>query len=199
MESLLGQALRLDDEPTLVRAVKAVKRTVARNRHFQKAYIALVISLIAVIVLLSFRGSQKGVSLSLIVFGTGRVFFSNWRVIPIFTGLFTIDFGVFLGIPVSGLEIPYHPLLLRIYHPTNQFASCALGLIFLFSVLCRDIFILVTLKLERWKKQNQEKEERERKLRGIFYTPVKKDGRNDPTQFGWNEGNARARNKFTLS
>jgi hypothetical protein len=49
LESLLGQALRLDDEPTLVRAVKSMKRSMERDERVKKIYLSLGMYVVGII------------------------------------------------------------------------------------------------------------------------------------------------------
>lgn len=119
LESLLGQALTLDDEPTLVRAVKAVKRNMARDKHLHRAYGQLAISTTATLLLglaAKFSRFQGGLSVAYIAWGVGRVVL-DYRIPTFLTSILAILFGVLIGLPVSGLVIPYHPFLLRIYDP----------------------------------------------------------------------------------
>ena len=123
LESLLGQALTLDDEPTLVRAVKAVKRTMAQDKHLREAYITAVVSIIPNVLLLALwwlNRSQEGVNFAFIVLGIGRLVTSRWRLSQIFVGITQVVIGGLLGLPISGLLIPYHPILLRLYSPDTQ-------------------------------------------------------------------------------
>ena len=178
LESLLGQALTLEDEPTLVRAVKAVKRTMAQDKYFRDAYINSIVSFLANIVLFASWGmnrTRRGISFSFIVLGIGRIITSKWRL-RIITGLTSVGIGGVLGLPVSGLLIPYHPLILRLYSPEIQHLSHYLAITILVVILSRDIVRIVVLKREQWEKLRREELKRQEKMRGIFYTPVKSKG-----------------------
>ena len=115
--------MTLEDEPTLVRAVKAVKRTMAQDKHLREAYINAIVSTIPNVLLFALWGLnriQGGVSFAFIVLGIGRIITSRWRLGQIFSGITQFFIGGVLGLPISGLLIPYHPLLLRLYSPETQ-------------------------------------------------------------------------------
>jgi hypothetical protein len=175
----------LDDEPTLVRAVKSVKRSMARNQHLQNRYLSLTTSLIPNLVMIFSRATRGGISISFIIFGVGRIIISRWRIGMISLGICAFIFGCILGLPISGLMIPYHPFLLRVYNPAFQYSIHLVGVIILLVILARDVVFIVTLKYYEWKKLKREEEQRQQKLRGIFYTPVKsKRDRGNTREFG---------------
>jgi hypothetical protein len=179
LESLLGQALTLEDEPTLVRAVKAVKRTMAQDKHLREAYINAVVSIIPNVLLLASWGlnrAQAGVSHAFFVLGIGRIITSRWRLGQIFSGITLLFIGGALGLPISGLLIPYHPLLLRLYSPGIQHLAHRLAIATLLIISSRDIVRIVTLKREQWEKLRRKEIKRQEKMRGIFYTPRKSKG-----------------------
>jgi hypothetical protein len=166
----------LEDEPTFVRAVKAVKRTMARDKHLQEAYISAVVSLVPNLSLLVSWGLNRpevGVSLAFIVPGIGRITTSRWRLGQIFAGITLLVIGGVLGLPVSGLLIPYHSLLLHLYSPDVTHISRRIAIAALLGILSRDIVKIVTLKRERWERLRKEEIKRKEKMRGIFYTPGK--------------------------
>jgi hypothetical protein len=171
----LGQALTLEDEPTLVRAVKAVKRAMARDKYIRLAYFNVLTSLFAnILVFICWITSQTrmGITFAFLVLGLARIGISR-NIGNILTGIHSILFGLFLGLPISSLEIPYHPILLKLYNPAMQSFLQLLGITLLFGILFRDVTIIISLKLEQRRKLKLEEEKRQEKLRGIFYTPVK--------------------------
>lgn len=184
LESLLGQALTLDDEPTLVRAVKAVKRTMAQDKHIREAYVNAVISIIPNVLLLALWGlnrTQEGVSFAFTILGIGGLVTSRWRLGQIFVGITQVVIGGLLGLPISGLLIPYHPILLRLYSPDIQRISHHLAIATLTVILSRDIVKIISLKREQWEKLRKEEIKRQEKMRGIFYTPGKSKSVNGRT------------------
>ena len=180
LESLLGQALTLDDEPTLVRAVKAVKRNMARDKHLHRAYAQLALSSATTLLLgLSAKLSrfQGGLGTAYIAWAVGRVVL-DYRIPTVLTSILSMVFGVVMGLPVSGVVIPYHPVLLRLYDPRIQKALRVAGAILLVGVLARDIAILVTMKLDRRRVAAEEERKREKRMKGIFYAkPAPTGGR----------------------
>jgi hypothetical protein len=180
LESLLGQALTLDDEPTLVRAVKAVKRNMARDKHLHRAYAHLAISTTATLLLglsTKFSRFQGGLSAAYIAWGVARVAL-DYRIPTLLTSILALLFGVIMGLPVSGLVIPYHPILLRLYDPRIQNTLRAAGAILLVGVLARDAAIVVTMKLDRRKVAAEEERKRQERVKGIFYAkPAPAGGR----------------------
>ena len=156
--------------------MKAVRRTIARDKHLQEAYISAVVSVIPNVSLLVSWGlnrSKMGVSLAFIVLGFGRITTSRWRLGQIFAGITQLVIGGVLGLPVSGLLIPYHPLLLRLYSQDITHISHRIAIAALLLILSRDIVGIVTLKRERWERLRKEEIKRKEKMRGIFYTPGK--------------------------
>jgi hypothetical protein len=169
----------LEDEPTLVRAVKAVKRTMAQDHVLRDGYFNTITSLLSVIVVLISYWTNRlygGVSIAFILLGIGRICNSRRKLTRIGLGISSILFGMGLGLPISGFEIPYHPILLRIYHPTIQSLTHNVGIILLQSILFRDIGIVIAMKLAQWRRLKEEEIKRQEKLRGIFYTPKKAKG-----------------------
>ena len=185
LEALLGQALRLEDEPTLVRAVKAVKRSMARDEGLRRGYVSLAVSgIINAILVMSwiYGWISGGVILGFMILGMKEILDSRtgagdkggirtWRSIAM--GSLSILFSTMLLLPSTGLQVPYHPLLLNIYSPPIQTLVLRLGAFLLVALLARDISRVVRLKMERWEAARREEERRRRKLKGIFYTPVK--------------------------
>jgi hypothetical protein len=180
LESLLGQALTLDDEPTLVRAVRTVRRNIARDKHIYRAYGYLAVSTITTLLLglsAKFSRFQGGLSVAYIAWGVGRVVF-DYRIPTFLTSILAILFGVLMGLPVSGLVIPYHPILLRLYDPRIQNTLRVAGAILLVGVLARDTAILVTMKLDRRKMAAEEERKRQERKKGTFYAkPAPTGGR----------------------
>lgn len=175
MEALLGQALTLDDEPTLVRAVKAVKRTIEKDQRLKRGYIALAISVVAVVLMglgMWLGGLRGGVVFGLTGLGCGCMTQRS-----VFMSVVSLVVSGILAIPVSGFMIPYHPAILRIYQPGIQLSFQFLGVTMIIGVLVRDLFIIINLKREQWEKRRKEEEQRQQKLKGIFYTPAKQQKR----------------------
>lgn len=176
LEALLGQALRLDDEPTLVRAVKSVKRSMERNVLLQESIIAASISCVASIVGLIFWRSV-GIPLAFLVWGVVRVGLSRGRRWgSIVGGVVAMVFVVWIGFPFTGLEVPYHWFLLVAHHPSIQVLAHRIGGAVLLVILGRDIMKVVQIKMEQRRKVKEEEEARQQKMRGIFYTPQKGKG-----------------------
>lgn len=175
----MGQVLTLEDEPILVRTVKSLKRQMAKNQHLRNTYFNITTSFISILILFGMWIGNRdwGVSLSFLTFGIGRICLSRRKFVGnIIMGFCSIVFGVIIGVPTSGFEIPYHPLLLKLYDPTSQKYTQIFGVIVLFGNLVWDIRGLVLLKLEEWKKIKEEKGRRQEKMRGIFYAPEKTKG-----------------------
>lgn len=169
MESLLGQALRLDDEPTLVRAVKAVKRNMERDERVRERVISLAISTFANICMGIGRYTQRtqaGISIGLLLTGIGRLLSSRLRWTIILESMLLSTLGGILVLPSRvtpyGLDSPAITLLLK-----------HVGTASLLVTLTHDIINLITLKLERRTKQKRDEIARQEKMRGIFYTPAK--------------------------
>lgn len=172
LESLLGQALTLDDEPTLVRAVKAVRRNMERDKGLHQAYVNVALSTIVSLILgisAQFSRFQGGLSGAYITWGIARIA-SDYTVTTLLTSVSTIVFGVIIGLPVSGLVIPYHPLLLRFYDPRIQGVLQAAGVFLLIGILAHETALLITMKLDRRRKAAEEERKRQEKMKGIFYT-----------------------------
>lgn len=187
LESLLGQALTLDDEPTLVRAVKAVKRNMARDKHLHRAYGQLAISTTATLLFglsAKFSRFQGGLSAAYIAWAVGRVVL-DYRISTFLTSILAILFGLLIGLPVSGLVIPYHPILLRLYDPRIQNTLRVAGAILLVGVLARDSAIVITMKLDRRKMAAEEERKRQERMKGIFYAKPAPAGRSVSL---WNGG-----------
>jgi hypothetical protein len=166
LEALLGQALTLDDEPTLVRAVKSVKRTIARNEKLKKAYFGLAFSgvaSIAFIVGIKYR-TDFGVVCGLVILAGG---------LRSMVALVQLVVAGILGLPIIGIAVPYHPVLLRIYNPAVQVILRYFGAFIIIGQTLRDVILIINLKREEWETRKKEKRERQEKLKGIFYTPTK--------------------------
>lgn len=172
LEALLGQALRLDDEPTLVRAVKSVKRSMERNVRLRESIIGLSISSVAGLIALVFWKSV-GIPLAFLVWGLGRVAVSQWRWRSVLAGIGSLMFAVWTGFPFTGVEVPYHRLLLVAYHPAIQLLAQRIGGAVLLVLLGRDVIKVAQIKMNQWRKVKEEEEARQQKMRGIFYTPQK--------------------------
>jgi len=175
LEALLGQALTLDDEPTLVRAVKAVKRTIEKDQRLKRGYIGLAISVVAVVLMglgIWLGGLRGGVVFGLTGLGCGLMTQRS-----LFMSAVSIVLSGILAVPVSGVMIPYHPAVLRIYQPGIQRSLQFLGVMMIIGVLVRNLFIIINLKREQWEKRRKEEEQRQQKLKGIFYTPAKQQKR----------------------
>jgi hypothetical protein len=165
----LGQALRLDDEPTLVRAVKAVKRSMERDERVRERFMSLAISTFANICMGIGRYIQRtrtGLSIGLLATGIGRLLSSRLRWTIILESMVLSTLGGVLVLPSSvtpyALDSPVITLLLK-----------HVGTASLLVTLTHDITNLITLKLERRAKQKRDEIARQEKMRGIFYTPVK--------------------------
>ena len=176
LEALLGQALRLDDEPTLVRAVKSVKRSMERNVHLQQSIIALATSCVAGCIAVVWWKSV-GLPLAFLAWGVARVAVSRGRVGIVIAGVMAVVFAVWIGLPFTGVEVAYHYLLLIAYHPTIQVLAHRIGGTILLVILGRDGTRVVQIKMKQWRKVKEEEEARQQKMRGIFYTPQKGKGR----------------------
>jgi hypothetical protein len=165
LESLLGQALRLDDEPSLVRAVKRVKRTMEQDERFRERYISLVISLGASLSMgigWWIQHMKITVSSGLCVIGLVRIIQSRLRWTMISQGVVITLLGVVLQTRI----LPAIHLVLQ-----------HVGIILLVVITTHDITSLILLKLQVRNKRKQEEFARQEKMRGIFYTPVKSAGR----------------------
>lgn len=176
----MGQALTLEDEPTLVRAVKAVKRSMAQDERLRDGYIVLMTSLFANIgsLIAWWIGRiQVGVCVGFIAVGVGRIGVSRGRLSRVIIGLGAIILGVGVGIPVSGLNIPRHPLVLRLYTPPVQSLLYRVTISLLVVIFTYDVSAIIQLKREKWKKLKAEEKKRQQRMRGIFYTPVKSKGK----------------------
>jgi len=163
--------LTLDDEPTLVRAVKAVKRTMARDERLKRGYMALAVSTAASLLMgvgVWLGGLRVGVVSGLVMLGGGFVYLRS-----IALGGAILMMAWIFGLPMTGIMVPYHPVLLHIYHPTVQSCLQLLGVVGVVSVLVRDIVRVVILRRERAEKRKKEELDRQQKLKGIFYTPAK--------------------------
>ena len=151
----------------------------AQDRHLKEAYITLITSLLPnMLIFVSWVVDQtrEGVSCALIIMGIGWILSSRRRIGTIIMGAIVILFGIGLGIPVSGLVLPFHPILLRLYSPTTQFLSHHLAITALLIIFTRNIFTIITLKQEQWNKLRREEIARQEKMKGIFYTPTKSRG-----------------------
>jgi hypothetical protein len=205
LESLLGQALTLDDEPTLVRAVKAVKRSMARNQHLRDGYIDLFISFLATLIMFILRCTRLSVSIVFLIVGMGRVFLARGDWIRGMMGVGGIVFGVAFGVPVSGVMVPYHRLIIWIYNPAFQSVVHVIAVTSLVMVLGNDVVAIVRLKVDEWRKLKKEEEARQQKLRGIFYMPAQPKGKGksstswnsvQSTKFGKREAYGKSQNVF---
>jgi len=157
----------------LVRAVKAVKRSMARDKHLHQAYVNTATSALATAVLslaTKFSRFSSGLSGAYVTWGIGRIVSNSHQITAFLTGIPAITFGVIMCLPGSGLVIPYHPLVLRFYDPRIQSVLQIAGVIFLIGILARDIAILVAIKLDRRRKAAEEERKRQEKMKGIFYT-----------------------------
>ena len=173
LESLLGQALTLDDEPTLVRAVKAVKRSMAKDKRLHQAYVNIAISTLATVILAvatKFSRFRNGLSSAYFIWGIGRIVSNYHQVTTFLTGIPAITFGVMMGLPVSGLVIPYHRALLQFYDPRIQTVLQITGVVLLVGILARDIVILFAIRIDRRRKAEEEERKRQEKIKGIFFT-----------------------------
>jgi hypothetical protein len=151
----------------------------AQDKRLREAYINAVVSIVPSVLLFTswaVNRSQGGVSFAFIVLGIGRIVTSRWRVSQIFAGITQLFIGGALGLPISGLLIPYHPLLLLLYSPKIQHFSHHLSIATLVIILSRDIVRIVSLKREKREKLRKEEIKRQEKMRGIFYTPGKSKG-----------------------
>ena len=81
--------------------------------------------------------------------------------------------GILVLLPVVGIQVPYHPFLLKIYNPSVQTVLLRLGVLFFFGMLARDFAQVVQIRIHRWEMTRKEEEERKGKLKRIFRTPVK--------------------------
>ena len=171
LEALLGQALTLEDEPTIVRAVKSVKRSMERNNQLRKSIIALTISSVAGIV-----AAVVGVPVAYSVWGIARVAISRGRLSDLSAGMVATLFAMWIGLPYTGIEVPYHRLLLVAYHPSIQLLAHRIGVTILVVILSRDVARVVQIKTEQRRKAKEKEEARQQKMRGIFYTPRKEKG-----------------------
>jgi hypothetical protein len=186
----------LEDEPTLVRAVKAVKRTMARDERVKRGYISLTISSLAnLIVFVAWfaGGSRMGVAFAYIGLGVGWILTSQREVLTMAGGGLAVVFGMVFLLPVSGVHVPYHPFLLRLYHPSIQSLLQRVGVFVLLVVMARDIMTIVNLKLEQWRLAKMEEERRQEKMRGIFYTPVKNTNLKKEGSFGITKRDVKSR------
>lgn len=142
LETLLGQTT-LEDEPTLVRAVKSVKRTMAKNEKLKRVYTALTFSAAATSVAILLLFSIKlAVIVALVVLQfrsvAATVVILAFSVLPLFD----------------------HPSTLLEY----------IGGTLVISTLVYDIIMLILIKREESENRRKEQMEREKKLRKIFYT-----------------------------
>jgi hypothetical protein len=190
LEALLGQALRLEDEPTLVRAVKAVKRTMARDERVRRGYINLAIAALANLVGLGgwvLGGRKVGVALSWLLLGGA---WSSTRLRGgLLGGVAAVIFGLMIMVPALGVTIPYHLWIVRFYHPSIQSLLHHLSMFMLVAILGWDISVLVNFKLEQRRMAKMEEERRREKMRGIFYTPAKASVKSSAKREGSLNGN----------
>jgi hypothetical protein len=163
-----------------------------RDERVRQGYINLTISFMAnaVIALSWYFGIFKGgVCMGYFIFGIAKVFLSPRHLLSLISGVGAIVLGVIMVFPVSGIVVPYHPILLRVYNPRIQFVGYIGGMIILLLCLGRDIMGNVMIKMDQWNKVKKEKEEREQKMRGIFYTPIKPKGGAQNTVFRFKQNN----------
>src|SRR5579859_4238690 len=175
LESLMGQALRLDDEPTLVRAVKRIKRNMARDERVREGYTSLAVSGFAVLLGLLGWGvgwMKVAVCLALLHVGIGRLMFGR-GVVGWVEGIMAIVLGLTVGVPLTGIEVPYSRFILRLYSPPIQMLLHTASTALLLISLARDITAIITLRLDQIRQAKRDEEQRQQKMRGIFYTPVK--------------------------
>ena len=199
LESLLGQALRLDDEPTLVRAVKSMKRSMERDERVKKIYLSLGIYVAGIIPLgtgFQMSGIKDGVAWMALCIGPYLLI--QRSLLTVFIGLVFILVGGVTSFSRFQVLVPFHPVVSRLYTPIAEsialaFASVvenialAVVLALWVFIIARDIASLVNLRLESVKKRKQEEEERQQKLKGIFYTPTKPTGKAQNANFNYSD------------
>jgi hypothetical protein len=177
-----------------VRAVKAVRRSMARDQGLRRGYVGLCVSGVVMAVLAgSWRGGWErgGVGIGVLVLvltrfggeGVGGGMQGNgvqgsgiqggW-IQGMVLKSWSLLFSIILLLPYSGFQIPYHPLLVKLYSPPIQILLLRLGTLFLVSLFAGDISRIVRLKRDQWDRIHREEEQRREKVRGIFYTPMKK-------------------------
>jgi len=136
-----------------------------------------------------------GVSLGFMILGMKEIFDSKTRVgeksgIRMFRNLvlgsLSMVFSTILLLPSTGLQIPYHPIVLNFYSLPTQTLLLRLGALLLVALLARDISSVVRLKMERWEAARREEEQRRRRVMGISYTPM-----NSLSERGIGEGDIR--------
>jgi hypothetical protein len=189
LESLLGQALTLEDEPTLVRAVKSVKRSLAQNEEIRNVYVNMALSSVATVIMTIFQFSEWGIGISLGFFGITQMIraivdksirFSAYTTVVTFVmGAGVATLGTLL-IEVKTATDGLFTRDLPVQRSTIVRIISAVGGSIILSYLVYSIYVLVTLKLQQRKKAREEELKRQQKLRGIFYTPVK------PEKGKWN-------------
>ena len=193
LESLLGQALRLDDEPTLVRAVKSMKRSMERDERVKKIYLSLGIYVAGIIPLgIGFQMSGIKDGVAWMAWCIGPYLLIQQSLWTVFIGLVFILVGGVTSLSRFQVLVPFHPVVSLLYTPIAEsialaFVSAvenialAVVLALWVFIIARDITSLVNLRLEGVKKRKQEEDERQQKLKGIFYTPTKPTKPTKPT------------------
>lgn len=156
-----------------MRAIKAMKRSMARDERVRESYIKLAVSVCACIVVAFTKGSRAGVSIAYIFCGGVWCIVLKWYVWRFIAAVMATLFGCAVGLPVSGVTIPSHPFFVRLYNPRFQLYVHYMAVIVLVVILQQDMVSSVKLKLDQWRKSKEEEEQRKQKMKGLLHTPSK--------------------------